>query len=103
MSIPKWAHTTASSIISIRWQSIRKRRDGLNTVPYLSRNGEPSGRGRPSGRPSRGDREHRSALPMARERSAEFGYFTFDGTGGRRRVFSRDEKGKTYDPCARRK
>jgi hypothetical protein len=41
--------------------------------------------------------------PEPRLEFAEFGYFTFDGTGGgQRSLFPRDEKGKTYDPCARR-
>jgi hypothetical protein len=41
--------------------------------------------------------------PETRLEFAEFGYFTFDGTGGAQRsVFPKDEKGKTYDPCWRR-
>jgi len=38
--------------------------------------------------------------PEARLEFAEFGYFTFDGSGfvlGPR--FQKDEKGKSYDPC----
>jgi hypothetical protein len=44
-----------------------------------------------------------SCKPEARLEFAEFGHFTFDGTGGAQRgVFPKDEKGKNYDPCGRR-
>jgi hypothetical protein len=40
--------------------------------------------------------------PEARLEFAEFGYFTFDGSGGANRSFPRDDQGKSYDPCGRR-
>lgn len=40
--------------------------------------------------------------PEARLEFAEFGFFTFDGSGGgSRSAFLRDENGKSYDPCVR--
>jgi hypothetical protein len=43
----------------------------------------------------------RYCKPAARLEFAEFGFFTFDGSGGSRSAFARDENGKSYDPCER--
>jgi hypothetical protein len=41
--------------------------------------------------------------PETRLEFADFGFFTFDGSGGgSRSAFPRDENGKSYDPCGQR-